>query len=142
MKIGTYNIEFGDMTTPTTRKYIQARVEALAKGIQRRIGDKYEVRFYPSSSSESSYIRIRMRDGDVSYMLSFRNHGRFSKQPYDREVLLSDYDTWLECKHDFLERILPEVMEEVNTVRWAQRRITLPIVAEMLQALKETGATE
>lgn len=142
MRIGPYEIKYEDIVTQSVRNYVHARVEALSRGVSKRIGDKYEVRFYPSATSEAAYIRIRLLDGDVHYMVSFRNHGKYSKQPFDRQVLLSSYDTWLECKHDFLDRILPEVLEEINTVRWAQRRITLPIIAEMLQALKETGATE
>lgn len=141
MKIGTYKLEYGGWYPPTVRQYVQTRVETLAKIVGKNLGSRYEVKVKRAKNSESTYLRIRDRYDNVMTTVCFRNHGNCARSSYDIQVLLYKYDTWSDCKDDFLTNILPGVLAELKTVKWSEKQITNTIVAEMTRALAETGAT-
>jgi hypothetical protein len=142
MRIGAYKLEYGGWYPPTVRQYVHTSVENLAESIRKIIGKKYEVIVKRSKNSEATYIRIKDMTDFVETTISFRNHGNFSHSAYDHHILLYKYTTWTACKRDFIARILPEVMHQLNTVKWAERQITNVIAFEMTRALAEVGATE
>lgn len=115
MKIASYKLKYGLFYPKSVQNYVHERVAALGRRTQRQLGDDYAIWTSKSNHSEAAYLRIRNRKTGIVFMVSFRSHGTFSGVPSDRIIRLDKFKTWKECRGVFIDKIMPNIIDRMNT---------------------------
>lgn len=111
---GSYELQYGTFYPKSVEKYVHQRVGALGRLLTRKLGDNYGIEVKHSKHSEASYIRIRNKQYSTSHIVTIRNHGNFANAKYDTCVQLHKFETWLECKRNFMSEVLPKILHDID----------------------------
>lgn len=113
MRVNGYTVKHNERMPFHVMEYLEERIESLANRLERTLGEDYDISFSRSRASEACYITIMREDSGYGHKVSFRNHKNVTGSIYDSVKWLSNYDTWTDCKKEFMKEDLPAIIEEL-----------------------------
>lgn len=111
MWIGSYKLQKNVYPPDYINEQIKQKVGEISKQLKLHLAGKFTVTLDTSRHSEACYVTIKNHWKEVR--ISFRNHDG-DPGSYDLAVYLYRYKTWTKCERDFIRRMLPKAMKEIE----------------------------
>lgn len=121
VRINEKEINHNEYLTGSEKEYLDKRFDALENELEKKY--PYQIRIEKSRQSEARYITI-MSDEDTlpdgvyatERSITVRNHDFFVPESgnNDHFIFLSNFETWTKLKNHLLNKLIPQLIEEVK----------------------------